>query len=874
MMQNFAGPGNPAKPVRHRHRHLARAVFSAALFCLPLLAFAAAPAGEGTRVAVASGGQAKLKIVVAPAATEEVKKHAADLADMLGKITGAKFVTEVGDGVEGIAVGTAADFPKAPVDGRFAPLDPLRRDEYILKTHAKGAWLVGVSDIAVGHAVWDFLYRLGYRQYFAGTNWEIIPARRNLDAAMNVFGTPSYVVRDIHYQYGTFPANYELYKKWCVRNRTKSAFVLRNAHMYGGIVAQNKAAFDSHPEYYGLWKGKRVGIKFCISNPEARKLAVAYVLRYFEEHPNEDSCSLEPTDGGGWCECEECAKLGGISNRTALLADECAAAVQAKYGTSKYIGMLAYYMHFAPPSFGVSPQVIVCATTSLSDGSMSIDEAIMGWNNRGARVGFYDYYSVSDWHRDRPGVPRAANLDYVKNGIVSHYNEGARFFTAEAGDCWGPSGLGYYLASRYLWDVSEAGRAKELQSEFLDLCFKAAAKPMGEFYELTDGTNRAVQQDDIVGRMYRLLDEARKLEPDPGVRARIDDLVQYTHYVELYMRYITLQYAKAPRQKEFEELIRYIYSIRSTCMVHGMALAQSIPTYEKEFKLPPEAAPLKPTGPNPPWRDAAPPSPEEIARILKDGIAANPLLPFKALFCSTDLVPAAKALHLPAVTPGHYLLLSNQSWFTWLEPDKQRFTVITEGRGGGKMSMALHAANSPISFDLPVSKTVIEAGEPSNDGDFTGKPVELVSPHAGLHRLVLTGPKQAETSGIPWTVSATANFGPNTDMYFYVPRGTKIIAGSSYGVRGHADSGVIKDSAGNVVFEFSQITEKLPPDSKIGTAYFQVPVPPGMDGGLWKMEGIAQQRNLLTVPPYYARSAEELLLPKEVVERDAKGETK
>jgi len=46
-------------------------------------------------------------------------------------------------------------------------------------------------------------------------------------------------------------------------------------------------------------------------------------------------------------------------------------------------------------------------------------------------------------------------------------------------------------------------------------------------------------------------------------------------------------------------------------------------------------------------------------------------------------------------------------------------------------------------------------------------------------------------------------------------------------------------------------------------------VPPGEDGKLWRFEQCSGDRMLMTVPPYLARSAEELLLPKEVVDRDA-----
>jgi len=89
-------------------------------------------------------------------------------------------------------------------------------------------------------------------------------------------------------------------------------------------------------------------------------------------------------------------------------------------------------------------------------------------------------------------------------------------------------------------------------------------------------------------------------------------------------------------------------------------------------------------------------------------------------------------------------------------------------------------------------------------------------------------------------------------LYFYVPRGTKTIGGFSEG------PGVLRTASGAVALKF----EEKP-------GYFNVPVPEGEDGKLWKFEQCAGDKTLMTVPPFLARSAGELLLPREVVERDS-----
>jgi hypothetical protein len=54
-----------------------------------------------------------------------------------------------------------------------------------------------------------------------------------------------------------------------------------------------------------------------------------------------------------------------------------------------------------------------------------------------------------------------------------------------------------------------------------------------------------------------------------------------------------------------------------------------------------------------------------------------------------------------------------------------------------------------------------------------------------------------------------------------------------------------------------------------GDGWFTVPVPAGQDGKLWTFADTNGQRLLMTVPPFLARSGDELLLPAEVVAADA-----
>jgi hypothetical protein len=444
-----------------------------------------------------------LPVVVAPNASADTRQTAKQLADYLGRMSGAAFTVTNGDGQTGIALGVPGDFAiKVPWDTK----DITRREDYLLKTHPRGIQLIG----HVEHAVWDLLYRLGYRQFFPGPHWEIIPQLSSLRLAVDTHEHPAYYARRIWYGFGPWDYAAEPYRDWCAKNRATSGIELSTGHAYDGILHANKAEFAKHPEYLGLVGGERKSSKFCIANPGLRQLVVGSALRQFEKDPTRDSVSADPSDGGGWCECAGCAKLGSVSDRALLLANEVAAAVNAKY-PGKFVGMYAYNYHSSPPSIRVHPQVVISVATAFLKGGQTLDEILTGWSAKGATLGIREYYSVNTWDRDLPGAARGGNRDYLKRTIPEFHAKGAHFMSAESSDNWGPNGLGYYLAARMLWDVREAQHVDELVDDFLTRAFGPAKEPMREFYQQLDGSQPHLVATDQLGRMFRALDQARRV---------------------------------------------------------------------------------------------------------------------------------------------------------------------------------------------------------------------------------------------------------------------------------------------------------------------------------------------------------------------------
>jgi hypothetical protein len=808
---------------------------------------------NGASFKITDNGSAPAPIITAPAAADATRNVATELAGMLKRISGAEFKVESSaDTSRGIIVGTAADFPSLAKSDALTSKAITDRENYLLRSEKDRLILLGNTPQAVEHAAWDLLSRLGYRQFFPGKTWEVVPRAPSLYIDVDVLESPDYHARRIWFGFGALEERSTDYLNWCKRNRATSGIELRSGHAYDGVMHRHEAEFGKHPEYLALVDGVRKKPKFCIANEGLRKLVVQDALKQFEQNPEIDSVSCDPSDGGGWCQCADCAKIGSVSDRALLLANEVAEAIQVQH-PGRMVGMYAYNEHSPPPSIEAHPQVVISVATSFIRGGFTIDQLLAGWQAKTKTLGIREYYSVNTWDRDLPGAARGGRLNYLRETIPHFHASGGRFMSAESSDNFGPNGLGYYLAARMLWDVKEAKNLDSLAADFLEKAFGSARTPMAKFYALLDGSKRQALSDDLIGRMYRLLDEARGLTQDAATRARFDDLTLYTRYVELYHDYASAQ--GKDRQTAFEQVMRHAWRIRNTGMVHSKGFYRDLPNRDKGVTLP-ENAKYNVPEPKNPWKSSEPFTAEAVTGFIRDGIARRKLLDFEPVAYTANLVPA-KRLKLPTVPKGNagIYLRGVRDFWTWIDQPPATISltgkagIIYESRGTAKVELYPLAEAESKS----VAKFEIEP-------DKADKPIELKTTFPGLHRIEVSDAGQGSLitwqDGMTMTVISSqeqpAKLYGRWHLYFYVPKGTKIIGGFSDG------EGFLLNPAGKTVHTF---------ENKPG--YFSIPVPSGEDGKLWSFKHSAGNRQLMTVPPCLARDASELLLPQEVVERDA-----
>ncbi len=807
--------------------------------------------GNGNPILLADNGQASQTIVVAANASPKVRELANTLSSYLQKISNASFTVTEGDGKTGLAIGLDTAF-NWPIRDSFDQKDPTKREDYILRSHPNGLYIGASTELGLERAVWDLLYRVGYRQYFPGPDWEIIPSTPKLIVAVDTYQHPAYYSRRIWYGFGPWPdtdtsANTTAYKDWVVKNRMGGGINLLSGHNYYNIIRNNQAEFDLHPEYLGSVDGKPT-TKFCVSQPGLQKLVVDYALDYFKKNPAADSISMEPSDGAGWGGCgPEEDKLGSITNRALTLANLVAEEVNKVY-PGKYVGMYAYNQHAPAPTIQVHPQVIINVATSFTAG-YNTAELVENWKKQGATVGIREYYSVTSWDRDRPAEAEAGNLNYLAQSITGFYNQGARFLTAESGENWGPNGLGYYLASRWMWDVGEVNQKDKLVSEFLDKSFGPARGPMATYYQLLDGSNKALLSDDMLGRMFQSLDQAKKLTNDPSINKRLNDLVLYTHYLELWRSYSV---ATTDRQAKFEALIKYSYQIHPLMMTHSLGLYRDLDSRDDKVSIPAEAQYNIPEPTNP-WKSSVTFKQEEIDQFLNQGLANHGLIDFTPKSYNTARLVRAEPLHLPATDPkarGNYNYARwTQSFYTWIESGEITLKVktnINRSINGG--TIKLIAMTDP-------SGSIQDQASLAQDKD--ERSITLKTKVAGLHRIEINdfsaGTHVTWSDGTPVAIEASMgsrmSFSGRWTLYFFVPKGTKTVGGYASGI------GDLKDSKGRVVYSFSDLPN-----------YFNVPVETDQQGTVWSFANSLGFRSLLTVPPYLSTSSQELLLPKYIVD--------
>ncbi|HYW79616.1 MAG TPA: hypothetical protein VE890_08565, partial [Thermoguttaceae bacterium] len=184
--------------------------------------------------------------------------------------------------------------------------------------------------------------------------------------------------------------------------------------------------------------------------------------------------------------------------------------------------------------------------------------------------------------------------------------------------------------------------------------------------------------------------------------------------------------------------------------------------------------------------------------------------------------------------------------------------LITHYRNRGNVRVALWKIADAGPDDQGPTLVATDRSVPP---DGVQRTVELSPKEPGLYKIVIQD--GGDRTQVTWPVgqrvtirsSRQEPMNPNYSnwmLYFYVPKGTKVI-----GLHG-GGHGEVQDSTGQPLFSLNDRQAN----------FYSLPVPKGQDGKPWRIRYGRGAIRLLTVPPYFARSVDELLLPSEVVASD------
>lgn len=826
---------------------------SALASCLLL---AAAPLAAADSFRLAENGRALLPVVVSPRASPQTREVAAELASYLARIAGADFEVRTGDGSEGIVLGTKAEFGCAEgaleIRGGYDG-----REAFVIEAGGPAPRLIGATDLAVSHAAFHFLEQLGCRWFFPAKEWEVVPRAERLSYVVagpenGRDARPKILARRIWYGYGPFPDDkrhplggscQKDYEDWARRNRMASSFRVYAGHAYEAMVATHKALLDAHPEYLALVKGERKGPQLCVSHPAVRELAVKWCEDFFAKNPDREMVSLDCADGDGQCECAECAKLGGVSNRVFGLANHAAKSL-AKSHPDKMVGLLAYNEHSEPPDFALEPNVYVQLTMGFIRGRHRFEELRELWPKKCRSMGFYDYYSVWLWDFDKLPGGRGASLDHIQESIRKNASLGATSLDMESGNNWGVHGLGYYVANRLMWNPDADVGA--ITADFYDKAFGPASDTMRRYYErwMPTAQSPPILSRQLVGLLFRDLDEAsREAAELPDVLARLDQVKHYLRYNHL--RWLLDHEKDKARQKQLSlDILTFAYRTRYEYMNHWNAI-QTVFAGDAAKKFEEPSWSRNDKSPKP-WAEAGFVTKAETEQWFREGLDYFQPAEVKELaFDYTKLAPGGLTSDKPK---------AHQQTMQRVE----RFAIHTDGAPitldltVGTIAWYRDRADARWKLEDASGKTVAE-GARKLDGEVRSLTVEV--PEAGVYFF------ECDESSAGWRIARQPGeslawlpkrgrrvvpLGPFGELFFHVPAGTQELqlfaSGPKFPIRGPDRKTIAEVDAEDEVVT--------------------IPVPEGADGRIWSFGPTSPSHIwLFNAPNCFAASPEALLVP-------------
>jgi hypothetical protein len=853
---------------------------------------------------------AGISIYISSSATQEVRAIALRLSDYLNRITGYSFPVVTATRPDGISVGIDGDFDTIRWPYTMKVFDPTFRfgkQDYIVATQGSSPpriTIAGATTEALSMAVWEFLYQLGYRQWFPGSTWEVVPRRSVIqDLNLNIYRRPAFLTRDANvaspWKHADDPTTGMVQDTidWVDRNQG-----VKRPDAKVPVLATTPAWNPSdvaHQRTIEYWRDtlhqplpagllETSGLyKLCVPPLGEASGTSVYAMRTWANNDtsfNQHDFLTAGAGGGAW----NCADNSWTpSDRLVYLSNALARDRQrASANDDMMVGFHAYSTHVeAPVQAGLSVERNTLVAFANSYPAV-IDQLAQAWRGKGATLlGVRD---TINGDQDKPHadmtptstvyatgtVPRYGGLGAVRwmsRRLLSFQASGTKFYYAsDPGDIWGDYGLMLHAMFRTLL-TGQAVDSSALAQDFAVSAFNSSAAPYIQNYlAALDSSSSA---DSVaIGDMYRALNQALPLIQDTVQRARLRSLVVYPRFREL-IRDCRRAASCAPGTAPANALAGFAYATRFTRMIDAAA---AYAQYALDDSL--KSNPLPQVG-NPTQADWNQRLDAYLESLIAQGAAAaDNQVVFSPAEIRLDyhdvskLVPAN--VPAPSEFAGH-----TAAWggavsgdgaihlLTWSAP--AQFS-LTSGAGEFPVTIGLYGSPTSASPGVQLDLRTLSFDQPPVSYSYTTS-----SP--GLHRVDFYPDPGSSVINVDYPIGeravAMAGFGDErstnlmgTRLFFYVPKNTAFVGGVV--TPSSNASEVVKITRYrriNGVWTSQILSIPAAAES------FKIAVDNNTQGQIWAFtDPFWAHRHpiLLTVPPQLARWPDEFLLPSSVVASD------
>jgi hypothetical protein len=469
-------------------------------------------------------------------------------------------------------------------------LEPLGPEGVAILGNGDAVALVGNGAQGGLYAVYEFLERrLGCRWPEPGR--EYVPRLDSLDLAVSHTHNPAFAYRGVALHGPCTDEHYLNIIDWLAKNRANSlqfscevydevrprlieAILDRGLPMKIGAHSRkyffpSAKYFSDHPEYFALVKGKRTGdTQICYSNAESADEYAANINRYLSTRPEIAVIGLWPSDGYGFCECDQCKS----KPTTDVLLDYTNALAERihRQCPDVQVEFLSYIHYTTPPTASTPlPQVIpiYCEywsrnqfhpiTADLEENARCRAQ-LAQWAKLSPQMAVYGYYADDTMKRFLYNpVPDVvlADLEYYRSIGVdgssvlmmcpqSWWSNGPHMYAYVKGSWDGASTLaetsGDYFRSLYA-DAADAMAAhQEAARALFETKFghgETGEEMLFNFHiKRFDPAREASSKNEFAGAVTQMRNEladARRTSSDPWVHARIEVLDQDAQLIEV-----------------------------------------------------------------------------------------------------------------------------------------------------------------------------------------------------------------------------------------------------------------------------------------------------------------------------------------------------